>query len=152
MWKHPPEVFYKKTVIKKLATFTEKYLCWSPFLIQNIAKPPRALWKTSTNACFWNCVHETEKIKIVHTEFWLYVKEISENLCFYFMKETSENSCFYFMIGFPWILYLDTIFLWCDEKKTSNNKCLLELIKRKSKDQEKNMSCECDLNFDQWKT
>ena len=33
-------------------------------------------------------------------------------------------------------------------------KCLLELIKnsRRSKVQEKNMSCECALNFDQWKT
>ena len=31
------------------------------------------------------------------------------------------------------------------------NKCLLEL-KRRSKVQEKNMSCERGLNFDQWKT
>ena len=31
-------------------------------------------------------------------------------------------------------------------------KYLLELIKRRSKVQEKNMSCEGRLNFDQWKT
>ena len=62
------------------------------------------------------------------------------------MKETSENVCFYFMIGFLWSLYPDTIFLWC-----GNNKYLLELIKRRSKVQEKNMSCERALNFDQWK-
>ena len=38
MQKQPPEVFYKKAVFKKLAIFTEKHLCWSPLLIQNIAK------------------------------------------------------------------------------------------------------------------
>ena len=32
------------------------------------------------------------------------------------------------------------------------NKYLLELIKRRSKVQEKNMSYELALNFDQWKT
>ena len=44
-------------------------------------------------------------------DFYTYVKETSENVCFYFMKETSENACFYFMIGFLWSLYSDTIFL-----------------------------------------
>ena len=42
MQKQPPEVFYKKTVVKKLAIFTEKFLCWSPFFLQNIAKSLRA--------------------------------------------------------------------------------------------------------------
>ena len=42
------------------------------------------------------------------------------------------------MIGFLWSLYSDTIFLWC-ENKTPDNKNLLELIKRWSKVQEKNM-------------
>ena len=31
----------------------------------------------------------------------------------FYIKETSENVCFYFMVGFPWSLYLPTIFLWC---------------------------------------
>ena len=44
------------------------------------------------------------------------------------------------------------MFLWCDRKETPSNKYLLELIKRRSKVQEKNMSCERGLNFDQWKT
>ena len=57
----------------------------------------------------------------------------------------------YFMIGFPWSLYSHTIFLWCGEKWTSNTK-YLELIKRRSKVQEKNISCERALNFDQWET
>ena len=55
------------------------------------------------------------------------------------------------MIGFLWSLYSDTIFLWC-ENKTPDNKNLLELIKRWSKVQEKNMLCECGLNFDQFQT
>ena len=56
------------------------------------------------------------------------------------------------MIVFLWSLYSDAIFLWCGQKLTTNNKYLLELIKRGSKVQEKNMSCEHGLNFDQWKT
>ena len=66
------------------------------------------------------------------------------------MKETSENACFYFIIGFLWSLYSDKIFLWCGEKYP-NNKYPLELIKRRSKVQEKNISCERGLSFDQWK-
>ena len=56
-----------------------------------------------------------------------------------------ENVCFYFMIGFPWSLYSFTY-------NISLTKYLLELIKRRSKVQETNMSCERALNFDQWKT
>ena len=55
------------------------------------------------------------------------------------------------MIVFLWSWYSDTIFLWCGEKKTPNNKYLPELIKRRSKVQEKNISCERGLIFDQWK-
>ena len=44
-------------------------------------------------------------------DFYTYVKETSENVCFYFMKETSENACFYFMIGFLWSMYSSRIFL-----------------------------------------
>ena len=32
--KHPPEVFYKKAVLKNLAVFTLKHLSWSHFLIK----------------------------------------------------------------------------------------------------------------------
>ena len=40
---------------------------------------------------------------------------------------------------------------WTTASETSNTK-YLELIKRRLKVQEKNMSCESILNFDQWKT
>ena len=42
--------------------------------------------------------------------------------------------------------------LWTTASETSNTKKYLELIKRRSKVQEKDMSCERALNFDQWKT
>ena len=38
MQKQLPEVFYKKAIFHNLAIFTEKHLCWSLFLTQNIAK------------------------------------------------------------------------------------------------------------------
>ena len=47
------------------------------------------------------------------------------------------------MIDFPNILYSDEVFLWCGNTK------YLELIKRRSKFQKNNMSCERALNFDQ---
>ena len=55
------------------------------------------------------------------------------------------------MICLPWSLYSHTIFLWCGEKQTSITK-YLQLIKRRSKVQEKNMSWQHALNFNQWKT
>ena len=67
---------------------------------------------------------------------------------------------FYFMVCFPLSLYspaYNISLVWWDIKfwktasETSNTK-YLELIKRWSKVQEKNMSCEGALNFDQWKT
>ena len=60
------------------------------------------------------------------------------------ISETSKNVCFYFMIGFLCSLYSYTIFLWWGIYP-------LELIKRRSKVQEKNMSRERALNFHQWK-
>ena len=42
MQKQPPEVFQKKAVVKNLAIFTEKHLCWSLLLSQYIAKFLRA--------------------------------------------------------------------------------------------------------------
>ena len=45
------------------------------------------------------------------------------------ISETSENVCFYFIIGFPWSLYSDTIFLWCGEELSSITK-YLELSKK----------------------
>ena len=46
-------------------------------------------------------------------------------------------------------MHSHTIFLWRGEKKQTANAKYLELIKRRSKIQEKNMLCERALNFDQ---
>ena len=64
---------------------------------------------------FMKPYHETKKkIKLVHKEFYLYIKETSENVFFYFMKETNENASFYFMIGFLWSLVCIQIEYFCD--------------------------------------
>ena len=59
--------------------------------------------------------------------------------------------CISLMICFFWNMYLYSEFLWCSENGTPSNKYLLDLLKRRSKLQEENMSCERALNFDQWK-
>ena len=43
--------------------------------------------------------------------------------------------------------YSHAVFLWHGQKETLNT---VELIKRRSKVQENNISCERALNFDQW--
>ena len=69
------QVFYKKTIVKKLAIFTEKHLCWSSFLTQSIAKSLRAAilkniceWQL-LKMCSWNHMMKLRKIKLVHKEF-----------------------------------------------------------------------------------
>ena len=89
------------------------------------------------NMCSWSW----EKLKSIRSSNFIF-----RNRFFQHQYQTQVK-----MISFPWSLYSHTIFLWCSEKWTSNTK-YLELIKRRSKVQEKNMSCERALNFDQWKT
>ena len=70
------------------------------------------------------------------------------------MKTTSENVCFHFMIDFPlkFVFTCSISLMWWEKNPNPNSKYILELAKRRSKVQEKNMSCERALNFDQWKT
>ena len=67
----PPEVFYSKAAVKNLKIFTEKHLCWSFFLMQNIAKFLRA--PILNNICelllLKMCSLNWEKLSIVHKEF-----------------------------------------------------------------------------------
>ena len=58
--------------------------------------------------CSWNW----EKLKFLKS----FNFTLKNRLFVASISETSENVCFYFMIGFPWSLYLHTIFLWCGEK------------------------------------
>ena len=68
MQKQPPEVFYlKKAFLKNFALFTRKHLCWSLFLIQNIAKFLRApILKNICERLLLKMCYETENLKIVH--------------------------------------------------------------------------------------
>ena len=65
------------------------------------------------------------------------------------ISKTSEN-----IYLFVFISRLVSVGVWIHIKylQTPNNKCLQELIKRSSKVQEKIMSYEHALSFDQWKT
>ena len=71
MQKQPPEVFYKKAVVKNLAIIKEKHLCLSLFSIQNIAKFLRPLILKSIckrpllKMPSWN----SEKLEIVRKAF-----------------------------------------------------------------------------------
>ena len=56
-----------------------------------------------------------------------------------------------FFLFHDWFSMKFEIFLWSGVKLTQNTKSLLVLIKKRLKAQEKNMSCERALNFDQWK-
>ena len=47
--KQPPEVFFKKVVLKNFANLTEKHLCWSLFLIKMEALGPATLLKRDSN-------------------------------------------------------------------------------------------------------
>ena len=75
------------------------------------------------------------------------------------MKEASENACFYFMIRSFGVCiqiqyFCDVVRNKLQTKSTRvkyliSTKYLLEIIKRRSKVQEKNIPCEHALNFDQ---
>ena len=84
MQKQPPEVFCKKTVVKKLAIFTEQNLCLESLF-------------------------NSEYCEIFKSSYFE-----AEIFCFYFMKETSENASLYFMIGFLWGLVCIQIEYFCD--------------------------------------
>ena len=84
---------------------------------------------------------------------WKYFIFHEMTLKLYFMKcpERKISQCILHFRVCIYIQYLYTIFLWCSEKENRNNEHLLELIKGRSKVQEKNMSRGCALNFNQWK-
>ena len=56
--KQPPEVFFRKGVLKKFAILTEKHLCWSLFLIKLQARPATLLKRASnTGVSLWVLRH-----------------------------------------------------------------------------------------------
>ena len=51
--KQPPEVFFKRAVLKIFALFTGKHLCWCLFLIKFHALRPAALLKKTPTQVFF---------------------------------------------------------------------------------------------------
>ena len=112
MQKQPREVFYKKAVLENFAILTGKHLCWSFFLILNIAQFLKApIFKTSTNGCFWKCVHERRKLYIKKRIFQhQYQKPVKMYMFGYFMVISFE-----FRLDLHAMFFFDIV-----------NKCLLE--------------------------
>ena len=74
------EVFYKKAVVNSEYIFESTYF--------------EEYMRTAAS----ENVHETDKKRSFIRNFYiyiLYIKETSENVCFYFLKETSENASFF---------------------------------------------------------
>ena len=91
------------------------------------------------------CSGNWEKLKFIHNGFWFYIKKQG------FFNINIRNK---FMIGISWLVFHEVCihvqyFFGVVRNKL---KLLLELNKRRSKVQGKNMSCERALDFDQWKT
>ena len=82
-----------------------------------------------------NYVYETEKLKNFDEEVLIQVKIYIPLFLFHYL--------------FP--LEYTYRFLWWSQKSDLKQKYLVELIKRRSKFYEKNMSRDCASNFDQWK-
>ena len=51
--KQPPEVFYKKAVLKNFAIFTGKHLCWSLFIIKFQTFRPDSKRDPNTGVFLW---------------------------------------------------------------------------------------------------
>ena len=57
--KQPPEVFFKKGVLKNFANLTEKHLCWSLFLIKMEAwETPAQMFSCEISKIFKNTYFE----------------------------------------------------------------------------------------------
>ena len=109
-------------------------------------------WRTSANGCFWECSWNSGKEKIVDGGFQFYLKTGFFNisirnkwkcicLCFIF------HDWFYFWV----FIYIQHFFDVVRNKLQTINIYILELIKRRSKVQEENISYKQALFFDQWK-
>ena len=70
----------------------------------------------------------------------------------FFQHQYQKQEKMYFMIGFPWSLYLHTIFLFGVVRNKLQRLNISNQSKEDQKFKKKNISCESASNFDQWKT
>ena len=84
--KQPVEVFCKNGVLKNFANFTEKHLCWNPFLIKSQAWGPTNSFKRASNTgvFLWNLWNFKEHL------IW----------------RTPANDCFLLIHSCHWIFFL----------------------------------------------
>ena len=88
--KQPPEAFYKKVVVN--SQYCEIFE--STYFEEHLRKKKRL------------------SIRNFYV-YILYIKETSENVCFYFMKETSENAFFYsWLISFGVCIQIFISVMW----------------------------------------
>ena len=130
---------------------TGKHLCWSLFVVLNMAKFLRALilkniWlRQLLKMCSWNW----EKLKFIRS----FNFTLKKSLLIFNINIRNKSK---YLVFTSWLISQEVCihiqyFFGVARNKLANTK-YLELIKRRSKVQENNMSCERALNFDQWKT
>ena len=88
--KQPPDVFYKKGILKNFSKFTRKYLCQSVFLIKLQAALKKRLWHRCFTVSFptflitpflqnisgWLLLIECFRLSVLDFPYWLiYVKK-----------------------------------------------------------------------------
>ena len=106
-------------------------------------------WRISENSCFWKCVHENDKNKklfVISINFTLKNSVFSISKCLFLFYDwfLSHEVSIYIQCFFGVVRNISF--------RTASTKFKLKLTKRRSKVQEKKLSCELALNFDQWKT
>ena len=118
--KKPPEVFYKKAVLKYFSIITGKYLCWSLFLIKlRVFRSATLLkryfntgvflwilrnfekclsWRKSVNGCFW----------IISSQFFDSFIWRCSYKCFstFAIKHLCQSVFFNKHCCRPWVVYL----------------------------------------------
>ena len=99
------------------------------------------------------CSGNWEKLKTVDKGFQFFIKKKTGFFNINIRDQWKCRKCvsLYFFSVISWLVCFGVLYLHTDFFDVVRNK-LPDLIKRRSKVQEKNMSCERALDFDQWKT
>ena len=125
--------------------------CWEEQIIMTWIrfKPlPNCIFNYFQIMCSW----KWEKLKVFDKELTLHEKKIGFFNVSIRDKWKCISICISLMIGLLWRVCNYIQYFFHVVRNTPNNKHSLELIKRRSKVQERNITWERALNFDQWKT
>ena len=103
MQKQPPEVFYKKAILENFAILTGKHLCWSFFLILNIAVSKSTYFQNIHERLLLKMCSWKEKTLHKKKDFSTSISETSENVYVWLFHG-------WFPLKFGWI-YMQCFFL-----------------------------------------